>query len=403
MSKYLLVTAAQGNARRERGLSASAKTPKRLRRLVSSATLTCALAVAQATPARAAGEQEAFIGVVTDQSGRAIADATVEVNGVKKQTSKDGAFELYAPRSNRYTINARKNGYGLASQIETNPYGNVNLRLVTPKAETYSINASVANTINDSSGTQIELPANSLVDSSGKAPTAPVNVSMYTYNLTTEAMPGDMGYTDANGAAGYLQSAGVFFVDISDASGGKKYNLAAGKQAKISLRATSLDPTVGLLSYAEGTGNWKEEGKAALVNGRYEGAVAHFTVWNFDWKKKDPACVKLTIDKSFFDKFQKGDQLTIQAKIVSASGQVVKTLSLGNSSNAVGNSPHVLYNLPPNATVYLYANGDPTPYATLSTGAPWGGTGVPPRPYDVCKGKATLAYPPSPEKPDNCK
>lgn len=368
------------------------------------AMLLCVSILSNAAPAHAADEQEGFAGLVTDQSGQPIADATVEVNGVKKQTSKDGAFEFYAPRSTRYTINARKSGYALASQIETNTYGNMYLRLVLPKAEIFPINPLQENTIRDSSGTQIILPASSLVDSSNKPATASVNVAVYTYNLATEPMPGDMGFfSEAGGTAGagYLQSAGVFFIDISDASG-KKYNLAAGKQAKISLRAISADPSVGLLSYTEDKGNWKEEGKASLVNGRYEGAVAHFTVWNFDWKKVNPACVKLDVDKTFFNQFQKGGVLKVKAVITLPNASpVTKILDLGDLSNATGRS-HLLYNLPPNATVTLYTEGSSTPYSTFSTGAPWGGTGTPKYPYDACNGKKTLVYPAVPEKPD-CK
>lgn len=377
-----------------------------------SAMLLCVSILSNAAPAHAADEQEGFAGVVTDQSGRPIADATVEVNGVKKQTSKDGAFEFYAPRSTRYTINARKSGYALASQIETYTYGNMYLRLVLPKAEIFPINPLQENTIRDLGGTQIVLPAASLVDSSNKPATAPVNVAVYTYNLATEPMPGDMGFFPETGgavtgggagagAAGYLQSAGVFFIDISDASG-KKYNLAAGKQAKISLRAISADPSVGLLSYTEDKGNWKEEGKASLVNGRYEGAVAHFTVWNFDWKKTNPACVKLNVDTTFFNQFQKGGVLKVKAVITLPNASpMTKILDLGDLSNATGR-PHSLYNLPPNAKVTLYTEGSSEPYSTFSTGAPWGGTGAPKYPYDACNGKTTLVYPAVPEKPD-CK
>lgn len=335
---------------------------------------------------------ERFAGTVMDQSGSPLAGATVDVNGTVSQTSRNGYFEIYSTRKNRYTINAKKNGYVLASKIENNPYGNPNLKITVQKAEVFPVFPFKPNKISDSHGTQIELPAQALVDSAGKAPTVPVNMQVYTYNLATEAMPGDMSSINSVGRSGYLESAGAFFAEFVDAAG-KKYNLAPGKQAVISIPAISTRPTVNLWSYAENQGIWKEDAvPAKLVNGRYTGNVSHFSVWNFDWMYNTPACVKIDIDKTFFDLYKQTDGTLSVKAVVTASGisPLAKILDLGNIGNAVYNSPHALYNLPSNATLSLYAGSASTPIYTVSTGAAWGGIGIPAYPYTACKTKVLL-------------
>jgi hypothetical protein len=357
----------------------------------------------------AAQVMERFAGTVIDQSGSPLAGATVDVNGTVSQTAKDGYFEIYSTRKNRYTINAKKNGYVLASKIESNLYGNSNLNITVQKAEVFPVFPFKPNKISDSHGTQIELPAQALVDSAGKAPTVPVNMQVYTYNLATEAMPGDMSSVNSAGQSGYLESAGAFFAEFVDAAG-NKYNLAPGKQAVISIPAISTQPTVNLWSYVENQGVWKEDAvPAKLVNGRYTGNVNHFSVWNFDWQKKTPACVKISVDKAFFDTYKQATgNLTIKATVTAPGiSNLFREIALGNIGNAVYGD-NALYNLPANAILSIFTGGASTPIQfsskpvyTTSTGTPWGGIGIPPSPYNVCNGKAvlTLQTPPTPPPP----
>jgi hypothetical protein len=354
-------------------------------------------------PAQAQGVYERFAGIVIDQQGNPVTGATVKVNGVEAQTASGGSFEIYAARVDRYVINVTKSGYALVSYIENNLYGNAYLRLTVKAVEVIQINPAVKNTVADSRGTQIELPANVLVDSTGSLPTGTVNALMYTYDLANEPMPGDMSAVNSISQSGYLESAGAFWAEFADASG-KKYNLAAGQQVTISVSAINTTTTVDLWFYDEANGIWQQEGSARLVNGRFQGQVSHFSAWNFDWEKTTPACVKLEIDKTFYDayKYSNGD-LIIKAKVTAPNGSVhTKVLSLIKPDGPdwpFYAGPHVLYNLPPNATVEFYT--PPSfllpPYATLSTGAPWGWPGgsppslIPPYPYSVCNGQKTLA------------
>ena len=204
----------------------------------------------------AAGDvYERFAGIVVDQVGP-LANATVEVNGVKKQTNSDGSFEVYVINTSRYTINVTKSGYALVSKIENYLYGNTNLQITINKAEEREINPVTGGTVTDTHGTQIVLPANALVDANGNKPTGTVKVWIYTYDLANESMPGDMSGITFAGKRGYLQSAGAFFAEFTDDSG-KKYNLAADQKATISLPAINTELTVGLWSYDGAEGTWK--------------------------------------------------------------------------------------------------------------------------------------------------
>jgi uncharacterized protein YfaP (DUF2135 family) len=63
----------------------------------------------------------------------------------------------------------------------------------------------------------------------------------------------------------------------------------------------------------------------------------------------------------------------------------------------VSDQATVLINLPNNTDVRFYMAPDYTnAFATINSGAAWGGTGVPASPYDVCNGVATVQDAPEP-------
>ncbi|OQW91437.1 MAG: hypothetical protein BWK78_04635, partial [Thiotrichaceae bacterium IS1] len=357
-------------------------------RVTMDAAKSC-VAIFEASVTQPPAVYERFAGTVVDQDGKPLAGTTVKVNGVEKQTGSDGSFEVYAARANRYVVNAVKSGYALVSQIENNLYGNANLRFTVKKADVIEIlNPTIENTVADLRGTEIKLPANALVDSNGNSPTGTIKVLMYTYDLANEAMPGDMGGTNSSGQSVYLESAGAFFAEFTDASG-KKYNLAAGQKATISVPAINTEATVDLWSYDEAKGTWIEEGSASPVDGRFQGEVSHFSAWNFDWGKDSPACVELKIEQSFFDAYKNGNTLQVKVDVVTP------TVAPFSKIDSLPVGTHVLYNLPQDATVKIYVPPSTNPYI-VNAGTAWsetGETGAPPTvndEYPQCKGKITL-------------
>ncbi|MGB0383925.1 MAG: LamG-like jellyroll fold domain-containing protein [Ardenticatenaceae bacterium] len=328
----------------------------------------------------AQGTQDRWAGVVSDENGLPLA-ATITINGQQGQAAADGSFELDVPSADddRYVINAEMFGYVPVSKIHVGTAIEA-LNLTLKQPQRFEIDPEQEVSVEDGRGTQISIPANSLVDANENPATGTLQLLIHTYDLTQEAMPGDMSALDSEGQPVALQSAGVFYAQFTDAEG-NEYNLAPQTQAEISI---PVDPdlslnTIPLWSYDETQGLWVEEGEATQAAGRYTGPVSHFSVWNFDIEMREPACIKLTVDREF---------LPTQVKAVVKSPYYgVTTLNLTQETN-------VLYNLPANAKVNFYMPpSSPTPFASVNTGAPWGGTSTPPHPYDDCNGMLDIEEP----------
>ncbi|MGB0385606.1 MAG: SdrD B-like domain-containing protein [Ardenticatenaceae bacterium] len=327
--------------------------------------------------------EDRWTGTLSDEQGEPLT-GTVTINGTPGQVSADGSFELYVPRADdeRYVINAEVFGYVPVSLIHVGTAIDMNLTLKQP--EQFEIDPSQDALVQDTRDTRISIPGGSLVDADGNPATGPLQALVYTYDLTQEEMPGDMSALDSNGEPLALESAGVFYAHFMDEEG-NEYNLAPGTQADVSIPLDSSAQwpnVIPLWSYDETDGLWKEEGQATQTNGRFAGSVSHFSYWNFDVEKRDPACIKLTVDPEFL-----ASNSPIQIKAVLLSPTRVRYLNISQLTN-------VLINLPANTDVEFYMPpSSPTPFATVNTGAPWGGRGLPPRPYDDCDGMLHLEAP----------
>ncbi len=336
-----------------------------------------ALCLGVGSGASAQTQYERFAGRLADKNGVALT-GVVRINGIGKVTTTTGTFEIYVPFNTRYVIEATRNGYVPYSAIHTGAsLENMDIRL--SKAEVFNINPTQNIDVTDSRGTRITIPAGSLVDAQGRAAPASLQLQLYTYDLRNEQMVGDMSGVDVNGQPVVLQSIGAFSAEFRDANG-VLYNLAAGRTASISLRAdpaNTFSGSVPLWWYDQSRGLWVEEGAGTVVDGVATGEVRHFTVWNFDIKFSDPACIKLTIDPMYFYG-PAGGALRLRVK-VPAPWFRDQILAVNNPG------PHALYNLPANVHVEFLVND--APYALVNTGAAFGGTGIPPHPYDVCNGK----------------
>jgi hypothetical protein len=333
-------------------------------------------------------------GIVNDQSGKPLVGATVTINGIETKTNLDGSFEVSTPIATQYLITVAQSNYALVSRVAQSC--DANLELTMQKAEVFPIDPSVANIVKDASQTQIKFPPNAFVDSAGKPPLpgTKINVAMHTYDLANEAMPGDMTAINSAGQTGYMESAGAFWAEFTD-DAGNKYNLAPGQKATVSLPAIQTNQTsVGLWSYDETKGLWIEEGVAQLgADGRFEGQVSHFSVWNFDfWKPlNDAACVAFSIDQSFVNAFGNGTVVQIKALVTPPPLSGLPQSQLNFFTAGL----HVLYNIPANSMVEFFVPPmfAPPPYATVNAGAAWGPGGVPAYPYTECNGLVKLVVP----------
>ncbi|MEZ4595106.1 MAG: carboxypeptidase regulatory-like domain-containing protein, partial [Chloroflexota bacterium] len=235
--------------------------------------------------------------------------------------------------------------------------------------------------------TQISIGANQLEDADGNEPTGDVTLSMYTYDLTQEEMVGDMSGINDEGQEVAMESAGAFYASFEDEAG-NELNVKDGETVEVSVPAVEERPNEVLTvwSYDPETGLWVEEGVATLEDGRYVAEVSHFSYWNFDWEKRTPSCIKLTVEPGYL---AANTPLNVRA-ILQTNPVTVRDLVITQATN-------VLINLPNNTDVKFYRSPDYTnPIDTVTSGAAWGGVGTPAHPYDVCNGQVVIQDAPAP-------
>lgn len=136
----------------------------------------------------------------------------------------------------------------------------------------------------------VTLPANSLVDEDGIAPTGSVVAEITIIDPSTDPdlMPGDFQTIDSTtGVTSQIESFGAVNVTFDDEDG-NSYNIAEGETATVRIPlasgSTNAPDTIPLYHFNETTGFWDEDGTATLneAGTYYEGTVSHFSTWNAD-------------------------------------------------------------------------------------------------------------------------
>jgi hypothetical protein len=266
-------------------------------------------------PPAAAFQTPSFSGTVTDQGGRPVNRATVEVNGKRTLTRDDGRFQLEVPADRRYLLNISHPDFAEFSHVSRTPLSGQNWRLVRAQIET--VDASRAIALRDTrpelkarqmKGARIELAANSLVDAAGRPPAGPVRAAIATLDVSNGEGPGDWAVRDARGREGYLVSYGAVYVQFTDAGARVKYQLRAGRSARVLLpvvpsmsRHAPDAPRAPFWYYDLKDGYWKRAGAARLDRNAmaYAGSVNHLSTINTDIAKFDnAACLAVTLDPS---------------------------------------------------------------------------------------------------------
>ncbi|HSH05825.1 MAG TPA: carboxypeptidase regulatory-like domain-containing protein [Anaerolineae bacterium] len=328
-----------------------------------------------------------FGGQVVDQNDAPLADANVTVNGQTTMTDATGNFMTTVDTSQQYKVHVEKMGYAPAFVLHDGSAAD-NFTFKLYQAEAFTISPGTAVDVVDSYGTTVAIPPNSLVDDDGNVATEDITLYMYTYDLANgEEMPGNMGGIDSNGQPVFLESAGAASFEFQGESG-QLYNLADGSLADLSIPVNLDDgwgETIGLWSFDTETGMWIEESTATLVGDRYVGQVSHFSAWNFDISIDWSACIKFTVDPAYL---QANPEFEITVALPNQSGY--RTLLVRDPLN-------VLYNISANINLDVYSPASTTtPYAVVNSGDPWGGTFVPPTPYDLCNGRLHIDVPTEP-------
>ncbi|MFV2056219.1 MAG: hypothetical protein ACC707_07105 [Thiohalomonadales bacterium] len=389
-----------------------------------------------------------FAGKVKGSNAAFVANAEVEINGEKTTTNAQGHFRTYVKPDERYVFNIRKPGYGFYSKIY--PDGVTGGRWTLTRASVSSVDPTkpikVKNirTPQDCSGRvsdrvdwkkyprraipqfqngegriinrpkdwrkympnyrgknyskkdycgpgiRVSIPANSIVDEKGIAPTGNVDVSLTTIDLMSgEQMPGD--YTVVvGGNTRVMESYGAGQIEITD--GSNSYNLKPGATAEVRIpvdpaqlaAAGRIPTTIPIIYYDRQNGVWKKEGNATLQGIEYVAIVKHFSDINADLIKTNQSCVR------------------IKSPSLPSTYKIEMTVPQGNSAPRLyydtfdnTDDTHVVYNLPSDKNIILVPySQDDVPYGTfvVNTGGPQNPTdpNKPVYPYDACSTEVIL-------------
>ncbi len=229
-----------------------------------------------------------------------LANTEIVIDGVRTVTDADGEFSLEVPERERHVLSARRPGYALVSRVLFGEAADLAIVLragtrgiVTPQSETE---------VGEAGGVTVRLPVDALVDDLGTPAAGAVQMSVTAYRPGTDELPGNRAARTPDGKTRAFTPLSAVWVDFHDA-GGRRYELAAGRVARVTFPAPANAPAVAkLMHYDEAAATWTEEGRAALVNGRYEALVRGFSAWAVGDYTDGAACLELTVDEFALDR-----------------------------------------------------------------------------------------------------
>lgn len=233
-------------------------------------------------------------GLVIDNAGEGIQEATVTLNGKTRITDSNGYFkfeDIEVDVAGAVVKISKANYFDGFKFVHTEKgtQSYVKVTMVEAK-ETGRFQSTDIGAITETSGAGILFPANS-ISKNGSAYNGEVIVKSHWYDPADQAlgasMPGDLRAINASEEIVQLATLGMMAVELS-APDGTELQLTDGKTATLTFPLTpelvsEVTSDVPLWSLNENTGVWEEEGVATLVGDRMVGEVSHFSFWNCDY------------------------------------------------------------------------------------------------------------------------
>lgn len=233
-------------------------------------------------------------GIVTDEFGSAIAEATVSLGEDQVFSNEQGYFILPNKilNANGTLVTVQKEGYFLgATRIFPAPNSTnyTNFKLLEKKI-IGSFSVDDGGTISLPDGANISFQPNSIRNSNGQAHEGLVSVAAKWMNPQRgdlfELMPGNLQGIDEKGIERVLGTYGMIAVELYSEAG-ELLNLEDNTPALLTMPVPSellaeAPSEIPLWYFDETDGLWKEEGLAQLQGDTYVGEVSHFSFWNCD-------------------------------------------------------------------------------------------------------------------------
>lgn len=234
-------------------------------------------------------------GRVLDENGLPVGGAAVTSGTASTTTDENGVFSFSdISMSSRFGfVKVVKQGYFTGSRSILTGAGSANYISITliPRTSKGSFSAAGGGNVVIETGDTVAFDASSVVNAATNAAyTGTVHVyAAYLDPLSGDMakhMPGDLRGIDTSGKETMLQSFGMMVVEL-EGDGGEKLQIAAGKQAYISMKIpdalkATASATIPLWYFNDTTGKWIEQGMATRQGDQYCGHTSHFTWWNCD-------------------------------------------------------------------------------------------------------------------------
>ena len=237
--------------------------------------------------------QGSVMGIVVDESGHAVADATVTYGDLIVSTDEYGVFQfqdktLYAEGT---YLEVEKNGYFHGSR-KFYPVANSTSRVTVQLLSMVEV-GSFASSVGDKvqfAGTEMTFGNNSIMTEDGSDYDGNVKVFAKYLDPTLlemlDQMPGDLTAINASEERVALTSYGMITVELRDDAGNElqvKDGMTVDVTTPVPAELVSSAPqTIPMWHFDEDAGTWVEEGEAILVNGVYQTKLGHFSFWNYD-------------------------------------------------------------------------------------------------------------------------
>ncbi|MEM9819435.1 MAG: carboxypeptidase-like regulatory domain-containing protein [Bacteroidota bacterium] len=322
-------------------------------------------------------------GIVTDEDGAPVNNATVRVDNRQVLTDENGVFLFRNVSMNEFgtLVKINKTGYFTASKMLNPRAGdrsNTRVMLLS-KTIVGTVMADAGGSLTANGNSKITLPASGIIKGDGTPYSGEVSVAARWMDPTSDDLaamtPGDLRAVNTSLEFVQLATYGMLAVELEGTSG-EALNLAEGSSANLEFPVPQAlrdgaPSVIPLWYFNENTGYWEEEGQATFDGEKYVGQVSHFSFWNCDvgfplvdmeGTLVDPdgnplpdLRVKLTINSSaltrygysdengvFGGEIPRDEELTLSVEIDGSCSGVVYTATIGPFSSDVVLSPIVV-------------------------------------------------------------
>ncbi|MEM9545780.1 MAG: carboxypeptidase-like regulatory domain-containing protein [Bacteroidota bacterium] len=235
-------------------------------------------------------ENVTFQFLITNESGEAIENASVEINSTVYNSDENGVVvtqpQKISSLGTRSEINAT--GYETLVKLVNGIENEVSSeRIILFKSETSIISTGQSGAIDG--GGRLSLPS-TLTRADGSTYSGEVIVKNKYLNPDDkdflQSAPGNLLALNANDAYRQLASFGMYMIELYDAEG-NELNIPEGSSATIEFpiadkHKSDIESTIPLWYFDEDQGLWIEEGEAIIQDDKMVAEVNHFTWWNCD-------------------------------------------------------------------------------------------------------------------------